>query len=102
LWAQEMKERLKTGKYYLKTDFKTHVCIESQCADHCRVFALSDYSDEELKEDCKHDHLMSCSSCDALTNVLVEVEIALSSTDICFRYVSFYVEAVASLNFYNV
>ena len=49
-WVQGVKDRLKAGKSYLKTNFKIRVSEESQCADHCRVFALSDPEHTEHTE----------------------------------------------------
>ena len=59
-WVQGVKDRLKAGKSYLKTNFKIRVSEESQCADHCRVFALSDPEDHL----CEHEPTKSCQSCD--------------------------------------
>ena len=80
-WVQGVKDRLKAGKSYLKTNFKIRVSEESQCADHCRVFALSDPEDH-LSE---HEHTKSCQSCDNIKNVLEEIELVLSSRDLHFR-----------------
>ncbi|CAH3019314.1 unnamed protein product [Porites evermanni] len=81
-WVQGVKDRLKAGKSYLKTNFKIRVSEESQCADHCRVFALSDPEDHL----CEHEHTKSCQSCDNIKNVLEEIELVLSSRDLHFRY----------------
>ena len=80
-WVQDVKERLKAGKSYLKTNFKIHISEESQCADHCRVFALSDPEDHL----CEHEHTKSCQSCDNIKNGLDEIELVLSSRDLHFR-----------------
>ena len=81
-WVQGVKDRLKAGKSYLKTNFKIRVSEESQCADHCRVFALSDPEDHL----CEHEHTKSCQlSCDNIKNVLDEIELVLSSRDLHFR-----------------
>ena len=75
-WVQGAKDRLKAGK-----NFKIRVSEESQCADHCRVFALSDREDHL----CEHEHTKSCQSCDNIKNVLEEIELVLSSRDLHFR-----------------
>ena len=37
----ELAKRLNDGKRYLKTEFKVNCSVEeSECADHCRKFAL--------------------------------------------------------------
>ena len=42
----EVKERLKSGKRYLKTNYRVHCNPEEAlCPDHCRKFALSDEQD---------------------------------------------------------
>ena len=42
-WCTEIKERLRNGKRYLKTNFRVHCNPEEAfCPDHCRKFALSD------------------------------------------------------------
>ena len=39
----ELAKRLNDGKRYLKTEFKVNCSAEeSECADHCKKFALSD------------------------------------------------------------
>ena len=57
--ANELQERLKSGKTYLKTDYKLHITSESHCGDHCRMHALSD-SETEFQEKCLHEHDVTC------------------------------------------
>ena len=41
--VSELAKRLNDSKRYLKTEFKVNCSAEeSECADHCRIFALSD------------------------------------------------------------
>ena len=86
-WSVKIKETLNQGKRYLKTDYKVH-CKEdsSPCADHCRVFALSDESDNTFKQECEHPHDLKYESCEDLRTVLEEIEICLKneSKSICF------------------
>ena len=45
-WCPEVKERLKSAKLYLKTNYRVHCNKEEAlCPDHCRKFALSDEQD---------------------------------------------------------
>ena len=45
----ELKTKLSNGKKYLKTEFKVNCSAEeSECADHCRRYALSDPSEAML------------------------------------------------------
>ncbi|PFX18173.1 hypothetical protein AWC38_SpisGene17466 [Stylophora pistillata] len=82
-WVQDVKDHLKAGKAgksYLKTNFQIHLTEESQRADHCRIFALSDPEDHH----CEYEHMKSCQSCDNIQNVLDEIELVLSSGDLHF------------------
>ena len=73
-WSQSIIKRLQKAKEYLKTDYKVH-CQESEspCADHCRVFALSDPADKEFQIKCAHQHTMACENCDNLKSALQEI-----------------------------
>ena len=63
-WGANTKEKLDQAKRCLKTDYKVYYKAESSpCADHCRVFALSDANDEAFKQDCKHWHNLQCDMC---------------------------------------
>ena len=45
-WCPEVKERLKSRKRHLKTNYRVHCNKEEAlCPDHCRKFALSDEQD---------------------------------------------------------
>ena len=45
-WYPKVKERLKSRKRYLKTNYRVHCNKEEAlCPDHCRKFALSDEQD---------------------------------------------------------
>ena len=45
----------------------------SGCADHCRLFALSDPADDDFKSCCDHEHLLVCEQCEALDLLLAEL-----------------------------
>ena len=46
----EVKERLKNGKRYLKTNYRVHCCTaEALCPDRCRKFALHDEQEDTQK-----------------------------------------------------
>ena len=64
---------------YLKTTYRNH-CEEddSKCADHCRVFALSDAGDTDFQKVCSHSHNVECEDCEKLKSVLEEVKGAIS------------------------
>ena len=74
-WCAEVKERLKSEKRYLKTNYRVHCNPEEAlCPDHCRKFALSDEQDPDFQEKCSHQHTENCNECQNLRNVLDEVE----------------------------
>ena len=74
-WSADIQTRLNAGKQYLKTDYKVH-CHEgsSPCADHCRVFSLSDPCDLDFQEKCEHSHVLTCSFCDKIKSVIGDIE----------------------------
>ena len=74
-WAINVEKRLLAGKQYLRTDFKVH-CNEdiSPCADHCRMYALSDPVDKDLQEQCSHVHNVICDQCQDIRDVIDEIE----------------------------
>ena len=78
-WCKEVRKRLRESKLYLKTTYRNH-CEEddSKCADHCRVFALSDAGDTDFQKICSHSHKVKCEDCEKLKNVLEEVKGAIS------------------------
>ena len=74
-WAIDMRKKLDAGKSYLKTDYVVH-CKEkgSPCADHCRLYALSDPTDADFQTQCKHKHYILCGRCESLRSVLKDIE----------------------------
>ena len=79
-WCTEIKERLRNGKRYLKTNFRVHCNPEEAfCPDHCRKFALSDKQDPHFQEKCSHQHTESCSDCQDLRNAFDEVKDRIQS-----------------------
>ncbi|CAG2245178.1 unnamed protein product [Mytilus edulis] len=75
---QKIKEDTHACKLYIKTDFKLHLGLEDQCADHCVQFALSDPNDSSLQAACAHDHDMTCDRCQLLSVSLVKLKKILS------------------------
>lgn len=76
--VKDIKNRLKSGKNYLESDFKVHVIAESPCDDHCRVFALST-AEPEYHGDCLHKHDLCCDRCEGLKRTILELELFISS-----------------------
>ena len=69
---------LKEAKLYLKTSYRGHCQEESRCPDHCRAFALSVPNDADYRTDCSHDHDFSCRDCEALKEVIQEIQFAIA------------------------
>ncbi|KAI8515676.1 hypothetical protein Bbelb_064890 [Branchiostoma belcheri] len=73
-WGKTVKHKLREGKRYLKTDYKTHVNVEDRCGDHCIAFALSEKGKETLAVKCNHSHDIVCDRCAEIDNNLSEVQ----------------------------
>ncbi|CAH1248588.1 Hypp8275 [Branchiostoma lanceolatum] len=73
-WGKTVTPKLKEGKRYLKTDYKTHVNLEDKCGDHCISFALSEKGKETLAVKCSHCHEIACDRCTDIDNSLSEVQ----------------------------
>ena len=59
-----------------------HITEESEVADHCSTYALSDNKDNNLKTTCKHDHCQLCERCEALKAALSKLEKVLLSAEL--------------------
>ena len=57
---------------------KVHVAMDSEVADHCQSFALSDPDNGLFQRKCNHDHVKICCECYKLNEVLADIEIACS------------------------
>ncbi|KAK3730448.1 hypothetical protein QZH41_012642, partial [Actinostola sp. cb2023] len=69
-WEVQQIELLKAAKLYLKGDFKVHLGTSSEAAYHCMVFALSDPTNPDLRQQCDHKHEEVCHQCDNLDSTL--------------------------------
>ena len=77
-WCAQTGKMLKEAKLYLKTSYRGHCQEESRCPDHCRAFALSFRDDADYRTDCSHDHDFSCRDCEALKEVIQEIQFAIA------------------------
>jgi hypothetical protein len=78
-WCSNTSPRLRDAKRYLKTDYHVNCKPdESECADHCRKFALSDEIDPNFCQTCLHEHSTNWNDCQALKNTLREMGHAIS------------------------
>ena len=72
--ANELRESLRIGKIYFKSEYQSHCQDdESQCPDHCRKFGLSDPNDPDFQQHCAHQHTHSCPKCNDITSCLEKV-----------------------------
>uniref|UniRef100_A0AC34FQ37 C2H2-type domain-containing protein n=1 Tax=Panagrolaimus sp. ES5 TaxID=591445 RepID=A0AC34FQ37_9BILA len=73
--AASLKKRLQQGQNYLRTDFKVNLALHSNVLSHCLRFALSDPTDSAFQQQClpEERHLTLCDRCEALHNVLQEM-----------------------------
>ena len=82
-WATQTRCRLKTGKRYLKIDFKTHVQKTDRCPDHCIKHALSDPKNTLFAESCEdHDHSLTCDRCHDIKQTMTDIADMIASTDV--------------------
>ncbi|KAK3739696.1 hypothetical protein QZH41_009167, partial [Actinostola sp. cb2023] len=72
-WIDNIVQRMRAAKMYLKTDFKLHVEEGSPCADHCVFYALS--TDEaHWNSSCDHEHSVECDRCNDIIATLKTVD----------------------------
>lgn len=65
-------------KHYLKGDYKISLSSDSQAADHCPVYALSDASQPKFRKTCSHDHKLTCDRCESGKRVLADIQTAVT------------------------
>ena len=82
--AQDICSCLKSAKTYLKTDYKIHLSRADPCGDQCSVYALGT-DGQEYHGRCDHEHILVCDRCDNYRNVLVDLQLSLSSLSINYR-----------------
>ena len=83
-WCDNARKGLKSGKRYLKTEYRAHCSdVANPCPDHCRKHALSD-EHPEFHVDCDHDHSLTCESCEDLKSVLSSFSTQVQSTEMSF------------------
>uniref|UniRef100_A0A914DUL0 Uncharacterized protein n=1 Tax=Acrobeloides nanus TaxID=290746 RepID=A0A914DUL0_9BILA len=74
--GKELTMKLNEAKQYLRTDFRAHVKSSSRVKDHCFNFALSDFKNKNLMQDCSskpenaHEHDMQCLRCEQVRDAM--------------------------------
>ena len=81
-WANSIKQDLKAGKRYLKTDRKTHTGSKERCKDHCTTFLLSDPNNSDYSSSCNHEHDLSCHECARLTCLVEQIDEKLNDKNV--------------------
>ena len=81
-WANSIKEDLKAGKRYLKTDYKTHTSSKERCKDQCTTFSLIDPNNSDLSSSCNHEHEPSCHECGRLTFLVEKIDEELNDKNV--------------------
>ncbi|XP_071180114.1 uncharacterized protein [Mytilus edulis] len=80
--AKNYNDILLQTKKYLKSDYKIHIKEESNVADHCRKFALSDAKNVEYQDECTHIHDHICQDCEQINELLEGLKNLLAETDL--------------------
>ena len=73
---KNLLQLIKLSRNYLKFEYRQNVSQDdTDCATHCRLFALSYSLDENFKSSCNHStHSMSCVKCNSLLALLGRME----------------------------
>jgi hypothetical protein len=79
-WAKKARNEIKEVKRYLKTDYRTHIGREENCADNCSTYALSDSKKVEYHSECAHQHDVECDRCQTLERLLNDIETKINGT----------------------
>ena len=81
-WSLDIAKRLDKAKQYLKTDYKVSCQGKnSLCADHCKVFALSDPTDKDFQASCDHQHTALCSDCEDIKITIAEIKKTIEASE---------------------
>ena len=75
----ELNKALHESRNSLKNNYKSHLELNSEVADHCIKFGLSDPCDNDWYEDCNHSHNLECNQCLLLKNTLNELKSTINS-----------------------
>lgn len=69
---------LKTIFLFIFCISEVHVSENSHVKEHCSVYALSDNTEIEFRQQCGHDHDERCEECEAITSTMKDIEKLLS------------------------
>ena len=78
--ANQLKLDIENAKQYLKGQFPINVSNESSlCADHCRMYSLSDPKKEMFRKKCDYEHSNKCSNCNQLDSLFENLDNTIKS-----------------------
>lgn len=79
---KNLLQLIKISRNYLKFEYQQNVTHDvTNCATHCRLFALSHPTDKNFKINCNHmEHIFSCVKCNGLIGLLDRIEVLISAT----------------------
>lgn len=75
--GNEIKQKLKSSKQYLLSDFKAHVENATPISTHCISHSLSDPSDPHFAVACNHNHDFACDRCCMICETLESINAAI-------------------------
>ena len=81
-WANSIKQDLKAGKRYLKTDRKTHTGSKERTKNHCTTSSHSDPNNSDYSSSCNHEHDLSCHECARLTCLVEQIDEKLNDKNV--------------------
>jgi hypothetical protein len=83
-WSMNIKTKLKNYRRYMKGKYRLGVTESSQCADHCRTYALSDPANEEFSKKCDLIHNKQCHECNQLAGIEHNLKTALLNDTVTY------------------
>jgi hypothetical protein len=86
----ELKKALHESRNCLKNNYKLHIEISSEVADHCLKYGLSDRRDSDWQENCSHTHNMECDQCLLLKSTLNDLRSTIESCNMTLAIKSRY------------
>ena len=84
-WVRNTIDGLTNLKRHLKSTYRLHISSESECADHCDVYALSDPGSEEYSQRCDHTHDASCNDCDRFEQLFNTMKASFADQSVIFH-----------------
>ena len=84
-WVRNTIDGLANLEQYLKSTYQLHISSESECADHCNVYALSDLESDEYSQRCDHTYDVSCNDCDRFEKLFDNMKASFADQSVIFH-----------------